>query len=179
MPAGSVQAGNSDQRLCRGLRRFRGGRPARSSALSLIVRNFPQELARNNCHLFRGRSRMSFTYSQIAKLKNTDKVGSHQCVALVQTYAGLPHTSAWKPGVAVMDNQDIVPGTAIATFVRGRYLSAAHGNHAAFFLRRGVNGFWVVDQWTDQPNKTDTAGLGAIHCFFGHEASKKWRMAQS
>ena len=44
---------------------------------------------------------MSFTYSQVAELKNTEKVGSHQCVALVQTYAGLPHTSAWKPGGAV------------------------------------------------------------------------------
>jgi hypothetical protein len=92
---------------------------------SLILLNFQQEHARNNCALFPRRPRISFTYSQVAKLKNTEKVGSHQCVALVQTYAGLPHTSAWKSGEAVMDSKDIVPGTAIATFVRGRYLSAA------------------------------------------------------
>lgn len=96
---------------------------------------------------------MPFTYSHAAKLNQTEKVGSHRRVALVQTYAGLAHTSAWKPGKAVMGNDDIVPGTAIATFVRGRYLSAAHGNHAAFFLRYGMNGFWIVDQWADKPNK--------------------------
>lgn len=69
---------------------------------------------------------MPLTYLQVAELKNIEKVGSHQCVALVQTYAGLPHTSTWKPGKAVLASKDIVPGTAIATFERGHQHGARH-----------------------------------------------------
>lgn len=95
---------------------------------------------------------MAFIYSKVAALKDKDKVGSHQCVALVQFYAaGIPQTSRWKAGETVLGNPRISAGTAIATFVQGRYLSKPHGNHAAFFLRQGADGFWVVDQWKDKP----------------------------
>ena len=96
---------------------------------------------------------MSFVYSSVASLKDKDKVGSNQCVALVQFYAvGIPHTGAWRAGDSVVGNAGISTGTAIDTFVNGRYLSKPHGNHAAFFLRHGANGFWVVDQWKDKPD---------------------------
>lgn len=97
---------------------------------------------------------MSYIYSKVADLKGQPKVGSHQCVALVQFYADAPHTSCWGEGASVLGNKDISPGTAIATFVKGRYLSMPHGNHAALFVRHGVNGFWVMDQWIDRPDKT-------------------------
>jgi hypothetical protein len=95
---------------------------------------------------------MAFVYSKVASLKDKDKVGTNQCVALVQFYAaGVPHTSKWREGEAVLGNSRVQAGTAIATFVKGRYLSKPHGNHAAFFLRQGADGFWVMDQWRDKP----------------------------
>lgn len=95
---------------------------------------------------------MSFVYAKVESLKGKAKVGSHRCVALVQFYAaGVPHTSKWKEGEVVVANPSILEGTAIATFVKGRYLSLPHGNHAAFFLRQGTDGFWVMDQWMDKP----------------------------
>jgi hypothetical protein len=37
---------------------------------------------------------MSFIYAKVASLKDKAKVGSHQCVALVQHYGpGIAHTS--------------------------------------------------------------------------------------
>ena len=96
---------------------------------------------------------MPYVYTNVATLRKTDKVGSTQCVALVQIYAGAPNTSNWRRGASVLANRAIVPGTAIATFVNGRYLSKPHGNHAALFLRQGVDGFWVMDQWKDDPTK--------------------------
>ena len=39
---------------------------------------------------------MSYVYSNVDDLDGTAKVGSHQCVALVQHYANLPHTGNWK-----------------------------------------------------------------------------------
>jgi hypothetical protein len=44
-------------------------------------------------------------------------------------------------------------GTAIATFVDGKYQSLSHGNHAAFFLRQDAGGIWVMDQWSDDKKK--------------------------
>lgn len=96
---------------------------------------------------------MPYIYPKVADLKDKVKVGSHQCVALVQFYADAPHTSCWGEGAAVLGNKDILPGTAIATFVNGRYLSMPHGNHAALFVRHAVNGFWVMDQWIDRPDR--------------------------
>jgi hypothetical protein len=93
---------------------------------------------------------MRYIYSQVLTLEGTDKVGTKQCVALIQHYlAGLGPSFAWKEGGAVYGNQQIAPGTVIATFVNGRYPNHPHGNHAAFFLRQGVHGFWVMDQWAN------------------------------
>lgn len=94
---------------------------------------------------------MSFIYGDANSLNHKDKVGSHHCVALVQQYANLPHTSRWKQGDDVLGNYQVIAGTAIATFINGRYPSKPHGNHAAFFLRHAADGFWVVDQWKDKP----------------------------
>ncbi|WP_374580578.1 BPSL0067 family protein [Pseudoduganella sp.] len=92
---------------------------------------------------------MQYIYSQVADLEGKAKVGSTQCVALVQAYAGAPHHRSWKAGAPVLGNNNIRIGTAIATFVNGGYQSKSGGNHAALFLRHGVNGFWVMDQWRD------------------------------
>lgn len=97
---------------------------------------------------------MPAIYSQVLSLENTKKVGTKECVALVQQFAPeAGPTIAWKEGEPVFGNKDIAPGTAIATFVKGRYPNRHHGNHAAFFLARAVNGFWVMDQWRDDDEK--------------------------
>lgn len=96
---------------------------------------------------------MRYIYSQVRTLEGTEKVGTKQCVALVQHYAGVARSAVWKEGDPVYGNKDILPGTVIATFVKGRYPNHPHGNHAAFFLRQGVNGFWVMDQWANDKAK--------------------------
>lgn len=96
---------------------------------------------------------MPHVYAAVDSLEEKPLVGSHQCVALIQRYAGAPHTSHWRAGERVSDNGLIAPGTAIATFVDGRYRSHAHGNHAAFFVRREANCIWVMDQWSGDPLK--------------------------
>jgi hypothetical protein len=44
-----------------------------------------------------------------------------------------------KEGAAVLENKEILPGTAIATFVNGRYPNLRSGNHAVFFASQAVN----------------------------------------
>jgi len=88
---------------------------------------------------------MAYIYSKAAALKNQPVVGSHHGVALVQEYAGAPTTAHWRQGAAVAGNTALKPGTAIATFVGGRHSS--HGHHAAFYVRQGINGIVIVDQW--------------------------------
>jgi|GEM_PF-1497899 len=78
-----------------------------------------------------------------------DKViGSGQCVDLVKKATGAPATSLWKEGENVKNNWMTIPtGTAIATFVNGKYPNGKTGNHAAIFLRGDTGGIWVLDQW--------------------------------
>jgi hypothetical protein len=93
---------------------------------------------------------MPVIYLQVLSLQNIKKVGAKECVALVQEFApGIGPSSSWKEGECVLGNKDIVPGTAIATFVKGRYPSLRHGNHAAFFIEQAVNGFHGgAGKWT-------------------------------
>ena len=96
---------------------------------------------------------MPYIYVRVDDLENHEKVGTKQCVALIQTFTDAGMTASWRQGAAVLGNKAMLKGTAIATFVRGRYPNQAHGNHAAFFLRHGPNGFWVMDQWLADQKK--------------------------
>ena len=96
---------------------------------------------------------MRYVYAMAGALERKPKVGDGDCVALVRLYAHAPNHRMWKEGEKVLDLKGIAPGTAIATFVNGRYPSNDTGNHAAFFLRHGKSGtgFWVIDQWKTRP----------------------------
>lgn len=96
---------------------------------------------------------MRYVYAMAGSLERKQKVGDGDCVALVRFYARAPNHRMWKAGERVLDLKGLQPGTAIATFVNGRYLSKNTGNHAAFFLRHGApgTGFWVIDQWKTRP----------------------------
>lgn len=96
---------------------------------------------------------MSYVYSNAHSLDKQEKVGTFECVALIQHFTNAPVTSAWRKGEQVMGNKTLSPGTAIATFVNGRYPNRPHGNHAAFYLGQYANGIYVVDQWRDMQNK--------------------------
>lgn len=96
---------------------------------------------------------MRYVYAMAATLEKKKKIGDGDCVALVRFYARAPNHRAWKRGEPVLDLKGLEPGTAIATFVLGRYPNRGTGNHAAFFLRHGASGtgFWVIDQWKSRP----------------------------
>jgi len=65
-------------------------------------------------------------------------IGSGECVDLVKRCAGAPHTSQWKPGGKVV-GQPLTPGTAIATFKRGKYPNKS-GYHAAIYSHQTSEG---------------------------------------
>jgi hypothetical protein len=96
---------------------------------------------------------MSYVYAEVDDLEGTDKVGSKQCVALLQHYAQLPQSSLWKEGKAVLGDMTIAKGTAIATFVNGKYENLPTGNHAAFYVSQDIGGLWIMDQWANDTVK--------------------------
>lgn len=96
---------------------------------------------------------MAYVYTQVDALQNTAKVGNKQCVALVRHYANLPATAVWTEGSAVWGNSSLAKGTAIATFVNGRYQSLPSGNHAAFYVSQDAGGIWIMDQWASDTGK--------------------------
>ncbi len=99
---------------------------------------------------------MSYVYPQADSLDGLPYVGTQQCVALVEKYAKTPGPAAlrWKPGATVRGLTTLAKGTAIATFVDGKYQSHSTGNHAALYLSQDAGGIWVIDQY---------AGSGGIH----------------
>lgn len=84
-------------------------------------------------------------------------VGNHQCVALVREYADAPPTLAWRQGEAVFGNRTLKKGTAIATFVNGKYAKHNHGNHAALYMGQTLNGVLVMDQWKNKKDQLVTS----------------------
>jgi hypothetical protein len=92
---------------------------------------------------------MSYICRDVDTLPGRPPVGNQQCVSLVEHYAKAPAPAAlkWKEGAVVKGNLTLTKGTAIATFVNGRYLSLPSGNHAALYVSQDTTGVWVVDQY--------------------------------
>lgn len=109
---------------------------------------------------------MSYVYHGVLSLEQKPQVDGGECARLVQHYLpGIGVTVSWRPGENVVDmlasGRQIEPGTAIATFINGRYPTSGH-RHAAFYLgpitsctpdpksnsgRCKLLGFRVIDQW--------------------------------
>jgi hypothetical protein len=100
---------------------------------------------------------MSYVYPEVDELEGTEKVGSKQCVALVQHYAKLPSATLWKEGKRIAGDLSIGKGIAIATFVNGKYESRKTGNHAAFYISQDAGGIWVMDQWANDITKPNVS----------------------
>lgn len=96
---------------------------------------------------------MAYIYQKVDELENTNKVGTKQCVALLQHYSYLPLTAKWKEGLVVSGNLSVAKGTAIATFVDGVYKSNSTGNHAAYYISQDTGGIYIMDQWADDTKK--------------------------
>jgi hypothetical protein len=88
------------------------------------------------------------------------KVGTGQCVALVQAAAGAPSTGSWTAGIKVKTSGIgiISKGTVIATMVDGHYPNHSSGNHAALYLSHDAQGIRVIDQWSGQVAHERTIG---------------------
>lgn len=111
---------------------------------------------------------MPHVYTGAMSLNGKPKVADGECARLVQHYlAGVGLTSRWRAGENVMEvlasGRQIAPGTAIATFVNGRYPSQGQ-RHAAFFLgantscahgpkdqRCKILSIRMMDQWNANP----------------------------
>jgi hypothetical protein len=73
-----------------------------------------------------------------------------ECVSFVRQVTGLPPTAQWRPGVKARGG-GLAAGTAIATFVDGRYTSRKDGTaHAAILLAEQSDGLLVADCWVGQ-----------------------------
>jgi len=72
-----------------------------------------------------------------------------QCAWLVRALLEAPPASTWFAGEQLTpDNIDDLPlGTAIATFVNGKYPNANTGQHAAFFMGKTKEGFKILEQY--------------------------------
>ena len=113
---------------------------------------------------------MPYRYWAWFTLPTLPKVATGECARLVQMYVPqLGPTNSWKPGERVIDilgrGGKIEPGTAVATFVKGRYPTAGH-RHAAFYegpvrnVSGTISGIILIDQWNPQPGSYDRPLIG-------------------
>lgn len=90
---------------------------------------------------------MEHVFEGAPALQRHKIVADGSCVKLIQAYTEVGFTRRWRSGAAVLNNKMLRPGTAIATFEQGRWPLRGDRKHAAFFLRHGSDGFWVIDQY--------------------------------
>lgn len=82
--------------------------------------------------------------------------GNTECVEFIKQTLAAPATAIWREGAKVTrlaagEKDPIAKGTAIATFVNGRYPQhGSRGKHAAIYLGQNEHGIQVVDQWRKQ-----------------------------
>jgi hypothetical protein len=92
--------------------------------------------------------------SDFENLVGQPKKANGQCVRLVQeVIPGMPLTAEWRAGTKVKGNLNITRGTAIATFVDGKYPNKPHGNHAALYIKQDAIVIWVIDQFVSNNPK--------------------------
>jgi len=93
------------------------------------------------------------SYIDVETLEGQPLVSNKQCAGLVEHYTRVGVHTRWKEGDRVRGKMDIQKGTAIATFVNGKYQNARHGNHAALYVSQDHGGIYMMDQWDHDPNK--------------------------
>lgn len=89
--------------------------------------------------------------SHVGKAYKNSK-GNTECVEFVRQTLNLPATALWIEGTRIQKGSaGIMRGTAIATFVAGKYPQTGDsGKHAAIYLEQNDTGIVVLDQWRAQ-----------------------------
>lgn len=90
---------------------------------------------------------MPDVYPEVRSLEGKPKEGNGECVTLVKNHTTVGQTASWRQGDEVVNSKTLQQGTAIATFVNGRYANNSHGNHAAFYMGQASDGIYILDQW--------------------------------
>jgi hypothetical protein len=94
----------------------------------------------------------------------TKVIGDGQCVSFVQIAAGAPGHQAWTEGKKISKGDaPLAKGTAIATFIDGKYPNHKHGNHAAIYIGQNEQGIQVYDQWVSKDNHTGAIKYQPVH----------------
>lgn len=94
------------------------------------------------------------SYKKLSDIENTPQVSTGSCASLVMYFTRVGPASLWKEGDAVKGNKTIKRGTAIATFVAGKYPNNPHDNHAALYVSQNATGVEVLDQWDSKKTIT-------------------------
>lgn len=127
---------------------------AAAQSAALVMKNASEAAARANNEAVFNRSiahGKMWVITGFETLKGK-VVGSGSCPGIVQTHGGLPKAATWFEGPKVKGHPLIPYGTAIATFVGGRYPNWKSGNHVAIYIdQHPVKGLLVFDQWHGQP----------------------------
>ena len=91
-----------------------------------------------------------------AKHSYRNSSGNAECVEFIRQTLHAPATAQWREGMKVRrlnpeDPDPVRRGTAIATFVGGKYPQSGNtGKHAAIYLGQNADGILVLDQWRSQ-----------------------------
>lgn len=96
---------------------------------------------------------MPHVYSDARKLEKKEKIGDKECVTLVKHFTDAGAAQFWREGAKVMGNHNIAQGTAIGTFVDGKWPRLSTGNHSGFYLGQVSNGLYIMDQWPSDASK--------------------------
>lgn len=77
--------------------------------------------------------------------------GNTECVTFIEKTLRAPGSKTWREGKKVVKgDRSIATGTAIATFVNGKFPDGSSGQHAAIYLDQDALGIVVLDQWRSQ-----------------------------
>ncbi len=96
---------------------------------------------------------MPYRYADARQLDKKPKIGDFECVSLVRHFTKAPPARMWREGEKVLGNKKVLPGTAIATFVNGRWPNLKKGNHAAFYIGQVSDGLYILEQWNTPAKK--------------------------
>ena len=82
----------------------------------------------------------------------TNDGGKTECVEFIRQALDAPATAHWREGTKIKKGTTtVLAGTAIATFVNGKYpQTGSTGKHAAIYLGQTGDGIQVLDQWASQ-----------------------------
>jgi len=86
-----------------------------------------------------------------------------ECVSFTKTFSGAPCTACWQAGRSVAGN-NIPSGTAIATFVNGRYPLGNVAKNSGIYLYPGPDGsIIIIDQWPGHPAQARQVNPGGAN----------------